>query len=119
VIDAVVFDLGGVLLDWDPRHLYRQLFASAAEMETFLSTVCTPAWHVQHDLGIEMAGSCAELAARHPDQAALITAWADRSEEMVRGEIDGSVALLAGLRTRARFRPVQPLSPGFLQQNWS
>ncbi len=49
--DAVVFDLGGVLIDWNPRHLYRQLFADEAEMEHFLANVCTLDWHVAHDLG--------------------------------------------------------------------
>lgn len=98
MIDAVVFDLGGVLIDWDPRHLYRQLFADEAEMEVFLATVCTPAWHEQHDLGVDLAASCAALASRHPEHAALITAWADRSEEMVLGAIDGTVALLAELK---------------------
>jgi 2-haloacid dehalogenase len=47
----VVFDLGGVLLDWDPRHLYRRLFADPGEMEDFLARVCTPDWHRAHDLG--------------------------------------------------------------------
>jgi len=43
-IGAVVFDVGGVLLDWNPRHLYRKLFANQAEMEWFLAEVCSPAW---------------------------------------------------------------------------
>lgn len=43
--DIVIFDLGGVLIDWNPRHLYRKLFASdEAAMEAFLATVCTPDW---------------------------------------------------------------------------
>ncbi|WP_336884802.1 hypothetical protein [Frateuria defendens] len=43
-IDTVIFDLGGVLIDWDPRRLYRRLFDEEAEVEHFLATVCTPAW---------------------------------------------------------------------------
>ena len=50
--DTVVFDLGGVLIDWDPRHLYRSLFrGDHAAMERFLSEVCTPAWNQQQDAG--------------------------------------------------------------------
>jgi 2-haloacid dehalogenase len=45
-VDAVVFDLGGVLVDWDPRHLYRQLFDDDEDMERFLSEICTLEWHV-------------------------------------------------------------------------
>jgi 2-haloacid dehalogenase len=97
VVEAVVFDLGGVLLDWDPRHLYRQLFGDPDEMADFLRRICTPDWHRQHDLGAETARSCADLARRHPDQAGLIMAWAERGEEMVAGQIDGTVAVLADL----------------------
>jgi 2-haloacid dehalogenase len=95
--DAVVFDLGGVLIDWNPRHLYRQLFDDEAEMEHFLATVCTLEWHVAHDLGESTADSCAELARRHPEHAPMITAWAERSEDMIGGAIDGTVAILEDL----------------------
>ncbi len=97
-VEAVVFDLGGVLLDWDPRHLYRQLFDDPEEMADFLSRICTGEWHRQHDLGAETAPSCADLARRHPDHADLIMAWAQRGEEMVAGQIDGTVAVLAELK---------------------
>lgn len=96
---AVVFDLGGVLLDWDPRYLYRKLFGGdETAMERFLAQVCSPQWHAAQDLGYSVPQACRELAARHPDQAALIRAWGERSEEMVAGPIPGSVAILADLR---------------------
>jgi 2-haloacid dehalogenase len=97
---AVVFDLGGVLLDWDPRYLYRKLFDDEAAMERFLAQVCTPEWHAAHDRGVPFARSCAALAARHPEQADLIWAWGLRSEEMVAGPIDGTVEILRELRAR-------------------
>jgi 2-haloacid dehalogenase len=90
----VVFDLGGVLLDWNPRHLYRTLFAEEAEMERFLAEVCTPTWHAAHDRGASTAASCAELASRHPEFSELIWAWSKRSEEMVGGVDAGSVEIL-------------------------
>src|SRR5947209_11082146 len=93
-VQAVVFDIGGVLLDWDPRYLYRKLFDDEAEMERFLAEVCTMQWHHQHDTGVPFSESCAALAARHPDQAELIMAWGERNEEMEGGEIEGSVAVL-------------------------
>ncbi len=96
-IAAVVFDLGGVLLDWDPRHLYRQLFADPAEMADFLGRICTPQWHLAHDLGMDTEQSCRELARLHPDYEELIMAWADRSEEMLPGQIDDAVEVLAEL----------------------
>ena len=97
-IEAVVFDVGGVLLDWNPRYLYRKLFATEQQMERFLSEVCTREWHAQHDRGARVQDACAELAAKHPDEADLIWAWAQRSEEMIGGAIDGSVEILKELR---------------------
>lgn len=93
-VTAVVFDIGGVLLDWDPRHLYRKLIYDPAELERFLGEICTPQWHLAHDLGADTLVSCRELAARHPERASLVMAWADRREEMIAGELDG-VGVLA------------------------
>jgi 2-haloacid dehalogenase len=99
VARAVLWDLGGVLLDWDPRYLYGKLFGSdVAAMDDFLAHVCSPAWHAAQDLGAPTARACAELAEQHPAQAGLINAWAERNEEMVRGAISGSVEVLAELR---------------------
>jgi 2-haloacid dehalogenase len=98
-IKTVVFDLGGVLLDWDPRHLYGKLIADPAAMTAFLGEICTPSWHLAHDLGADTEQSCRELAAAHPDQAELIMAWSERSEEMIAGQLDEAVALLADVRS--------------------
>jgi len=98
---AVVFDLGGVLLDWNPRYLYRKLFGGDdAAMERFLAEVCTMEWHHAHDLGVPPERNVTALAQQHPDQADLIWAWSRRSEEMIRGPIDGSVRLLEELTAR-------------------
>jgi len=97
-IDAIVFDIGGVLLDWNPRYLYRKVFEAEQEMERFLSEVCTPEWHDAHDRGKSFEVSCAELAAAHPAYSEQIYAWGRRSEEMVRGPIQETVEVLRELR---------------------
>jgi len=97
-IDAVVFDIGGVLVDWDPRHLYRKVFLDADRMEVFLSQVCTPAWHAQHDLGVPFSSSIPALVSEYPEWADGIRAWEDRFEEMWSGPIPGSVEVLFHLR---------------------
>src|SRR5436309_5681265 len=97
----VVFDLGGVLIDWDPRHLYRQLFAEdEAAMEQFLATVCTHEWNRCQDAGRSFAEGARLLKAEHPDQAELIDAYGARFDEMMPGPIAGSVEILAELRAR-------------------
>jgi len=107
-----VFDLGGVLIDWNPRHLYRKLFAGDdAAMEHFLANVCTTAWNSQQDAGRTFAEACASLKLEHPHQAELIDAWFDRQDEMLAGSISGTVEILAELH--ARRVPIYALS------NWS
>jgi 2-haloacid dehalogenase len=95
---AVVFDLGGVLIDWDPRYLYRKLLADEAAVEEFLATVCTPEWNVEQDRGRPFADGVAELVERHPVHAAAITAYHERWTETLGGDIPGTVELLAELR---------------------
>lgn len=96
-VDAVIFDLGGVLIDWNPRHLYRTLFDDAAEMEAFLRDVCAPAWNLEQDRGRPWAQAIAELSAIHPDKAELIAAYRGRWHEMLKGPIAGTVAILEAL----------------------
>jgi len=96
-----VFDLGGVLIDWNPRHLYRKLFAGDdAAMEHFLANVCTTAWNSQQDAGRTFADACASLKLQHPDHEELIDAWFERQDEMLAGPISGTVEILAELRAR-------------------
>jgi 2-haloacid dehalogenase len=95
---VVVFDLGGVLIDWNPRHLYRKLIDDEAAMERFLAEICTQAWNERQDEGRSTAEATAELVARHPDRRALIEAYYDRWDEMLGGEVEGTVAVLEALK---------------------
>ena len=96
---AVVFDLGGVLIDWDPRHLYRRLIPDEAEMERFLRDVVSAEWNLEHDRGRSFAEGVALLTRKHPEQADLIAAFHERWPEMLGGAIQGTVEILAELRT--------------------
>jgi 2-haloacid dehalogenase len=102
---TVVFDLGGVLIDWDPRHLYRQMFADPDEMEAFLAEVTTAEWNAHQDAGRPWAEAVEILADEHPERRELIEAFHRRWPEMLAGEIPGTVAVLADLR-RANVRLV-------------
>lgn len=100
--DIAIFDLGGVLLDWNPRHLYRKLFAGDdTAMEDFLATVCTNEWNRGQDAGRPCAEAARLLKAEHPAKADLIDAYYARFDEMIAGPIEGTVAILAELRGRA------------------
>ena len=94
-----MFDIGGVLLEWDPGLVYRELVPDPAELEWFLTEVCTPEWNGTLDAGRPFDEACDELAARHPGHAELVHAW-KRQDEMIAGEIDGTVELVARLRAQ-------------------
>jgi 2-haloacid dehalogenase len=109
---VVVFDLGGVLLQWDPRHLYRKLFAGDdAAMEAFLADVCTVEWNERQDAGRRFDDAVQDLMPRHSDKRVLIEAFGRRFDEMIPGAIDGTVAILGELKRRG--------TPLYALTNWS
>jgi 2-haloacid dehalogenase len=95
---AVVFDLGGVLIEWDPRHLYRQLFDDADEMESFLADVTNAEWNAHQDAGRPWNEAVEVLVAEYPERREFIEAFHRRWPEMLAGEIPGTVDVLADLR---------------------
>jgi 2-haloacid dehalogenase len=98
-VRAVVFDLGGVLIDWNPRHLYRKLFpGDEPAMERFLAEICSPTWNARQDAGRSWHDAVTTLAAQHPDQRDLILAYDERWAEMLGGPIEGTVDILRELR---------------------
>ena len=96
-LTTVVFDVGMVLLDWNPRYLYRKIFADAAEMEWFLAHVCTTEWNHAQDGGRSWAAAEAEAIARYPAYSAQIHAFRARWQEMVPNAVAGSVTILEAL----------------------
>jgi 2-haloacid dehalogenase len=109
---VAIFDLGGVLLDWNPRHLYRKLFnGDEAAMELFLATVCTTEWNQRQDAGRTFAEGTRALLPQHSDKMALIEAFGKRFDEMIAGEIDGAVEMLSEVRQRG--------IPLYAITNWS
>jgi len=111
VIDAIVFDLGGVLVDWDPRYLYRKIFSTEREMEDFLSTVCTAEWNECQDEGRSITEGTEVLVRDHPEYESQIRAYYGRWQEMLGGVITGTVAILEEL-SRAGI-------PLYALTNWS
>ncbi len=95
---AVVFDLGGVLIDWNPRYLYRKLFDDEAAMESFLADVVSPEWNGQQDSGRTWAEAVEVLSREHPEQSDLIAAYWHRWQETLGDAIAPTVEILEGLR---------------------
>lgn len=107
----IVFDLGMVLIAWDPRHLYRKVFADEAKMEWFLAEVCNGPWNLEQDRGRSWDEATAEAIARHPDHEAEIRLYRERWMEMVPGAIEGTVKILADLHRKG--------APLYAITNWN
>ena len=93
-----VFDVGNVLIRWDPRNLYRKLIADEAEREDFLARICSPEWNLEMDRGRAFAEGVAERVALFPQHEALIRAFDERWLETLDGAVEESVAILEELR---------------------
>ena len=101
-VTTVVFDIGNVLVAWDPRNLYRRYFTGREdEMEWFLKNVCTPAWNVEQDRGRSFAEAVELLVKEHPEEwHPMIRAFDEEWQETISGPIAGSVAILRKLKDR-------------------
>ena len=96
-----LFDLGRVVLDWEPSRLYSKIFKTTEERDWFLANVCTMAWHVRHDAGETFAETRPSLIAKYPKYEAEIRAWGDRWDEMFDGYIDGTPEILDRLAAKS------------------
>lgn len=99
-VRGVVFDVGNVIVRWDPRTLYSKIFPDPAERDWFLANVCTMAWHVAHDAGVPFADNRVALLDRFPEHEAAIVAWEQRWWEMFSGPIPETEAAIEAMAAR-------------------
>ena len=104
MIDTIIFDLGGVLIDWNPRYLYRTLFANEDDITKFLAEVCTPDWNEEQDAGRTIAAGTTLLIEQYPQYEKEIRAFYSRWEEMLGGAINDTVDLFRQLKASKRYR---------------
>lgn len=92
-IDTIVFDLGGVLVDWKPKYLYDKIFDNPEKVEWFLTNVCTPDWNEEQDAGRTIAEAEAIKIAEFPEYEKEIKLFYERWDEMFSGPIQEMVDL--------------------------
>jgi 2-haloacid dehalogenase len=96
---TIIFDFGGVLLNWDPRHLYRKYFNGDEQaMERFLSEVDFFSWNLHQDAGRPFSEGVAQGCAQHPDYCELLKIYDEHYPESIIGPISGSVEILKDLK---------------------
>lgn len=108
---TIVFDLGGVLLDWNPRYLYQKIFSDQDELDYFLQEICSLEWNAQMDVDKSFLDATDDLVLKYPEYETQIRAYFPRWEEMIGGEIPGTVDILRELKGNGY--PLAALS------NWS
>lgn len=99
MIKNIIFDFGGVLLDWNPRYLYKSYFNNDEEMEHFLADICNGEWNIKQDAGRPFAEAVKELQAKYPEYAEAIQMYDDDWEKMLKCELPGSIDLLKELKS--------------------
>ena len=101
-IKNIIFDFGGVLMDWDPRYMYRNVFDNDDEMEFFLENICNSDWNIQQDAGRSFEDATNELVLKFPKYESEIRSYFSRWIEMIGGAIDENVILIEGLKEKYR-----------------
>ena len=97
-IEAIIFDLGGVLINWNPRYVYRTIFDSEEKVDWFFDNICTNDWNEKQDAGYSLSAATEELVAQHPEWEAEIRAYYDRWIEMLGGPMHQTVNILRNLK---------------------
>jgi 2-haloacid dehalogenase len=104
MITTIIFDLGGVLIDWNPEYLYRKVFKDESEMKHFLEKVCTPEWNEEQDAGRTLAEAIDFLLKEYPEHEENIRLYYNRWHEMLAGAIEGTVKIFEKLKETKKFK---------------
>jgi 2-haloacid dehalogenase len=103
-ISTIIFDLGGVLIDWNPRYVFDTVFESEEKINWFFQNICTSDWNEQQDAGRSLKEATDELVALYPEYEKEVRAYYDRWEEMLGGPIHQTVEILNELKESNRYR---------------
>jgi 2-haloacid dehalogenase len=104
-IKNIVFDLGGVLIDWNPDYVYKKIFKDdEKQMRWFYDNICTPDWNEEQDAGRPLAEATELLIKKFPDHEENIRAYYGRWTEMLGGPIQGTVDILKKLKQTGGYK---------------
>lgn len=104
MITTIIFDLGGVLIDWNPNHLYSKLIADEEQRQHFLTHICSSDWNEEQDAGRSLSEGTELLVSQFPEHEENIRAFYGRWEEMLGGPIEGTVEIFRQLKESGRYK---------------
>src|SRR5215213_4227107 len=102
-INTIIFDLGGVLIDWNPRYVYKTIFDSEDKINWFFESICTNEWNENQDAGRSLQEATEELVKKHPEYETEIRAYYGRWEEMLGGPIHETVDIFRQLKQTGNY----------------
>lgn len=103
-ITTIIFDLGGVLIDWNPRYVYRGIFDTEEKIDWFFENICTNEWNEMQDAGRSLKEATEELVSKYPEHEMEVRAYYDRWEEMLGGPIHETVEILRSLKETKKYK---------------
>jgi 2-haloacid dehalogenase len=103
-INTIIFDLGGVLIDWNPDYVFDQLFQDPKEKKYFFENICTSEWNEQQDAGRSLKEATEELVLKHPEWKEYIEAYYGRWQEMLGGPVKETVEIFRQLKESGRYK---------------
>jgi 2-haloacid dehalogenase len=103
-IKAIIFDLGGVLIEWNPMHVYKDYFDSEEKLKHFFENICTSDWNEEQDAGKSIVEATQELVIKFPEWEQPIRDYYGRWTEMLKGPIHGSVEILRELKDSGKYK---------------
>ena len=103
-INTIIFDLGGVLIDWNPDYVYRTIFPDEKDMQWFYENICTPDWNEEQDAGKSLQEATEDLIKKFPEHEVNIRVYYERWEEMLKGPIEGTVEILRKLKANEKLK---------------
>lgn len=102
--NTIIFDLGGVLIDWNPNYVFDKLIPDEEKRTHFFQNICTHAWNEEQDAGRSVEEATKLLVDQHPEWQEYIEAYYGRWEEMLGGSIQETVAIFRELKESGRYR---------------
>lgn len=103
-IDAIIFDLGGVLIDWNPSYVFDKMFEDEEQKKHFFENICTSDWNEKQDAGRSLKEATEELVTRHPEWKEYIESYYGRWEEMLGGPIHGTVEIFEQIKNSGKYK---------------
>jgi 2-haloacid dehalogenase len=103
-INTIIFDLGNVLIDWNPKYVFDKRFEDEEKKKYFFENICTMEWNEMQDAGRPIKEATEELVTKHPEWKEHIEAYYKEWKDMLGGPLHDTVEIFRQLKQSGRFK---------------